>query len=281
MIIAGQVERRLRQMAGLELGWRLHLAEVGAWAVTAIALVMSYHAEESLGWSLPAFRGWPAFLWPFLVDAMDVVCIVLWLEYKRLRISTWRVAVGAGAATTLMVAANVRSVWAFLGPEGTAVVMQAWAPASALWLWHALAVGRKPRGAPVDLSGIWQRVGPGGWGQQPALQRGDPASEAALGEPDQRPLRPAKSAPMAGERAGRDDVRASMSATDGDATDGAVHGALARRPPRQVVRRLLRQGGAALTVDDVMRRTGVGRRQAQRLLREERQLHVVAREGDQ
>jgi hypothetical protein len=150
----GRAQRRLAQMAGVELGWRVVAGELLAWAVTALALVMSYHAEQDLGQSLAAFRGWPAYLWPFSVDVADVGLMVLYLEYKRLRLSTWKVWLGMVAATAVMIAANVRSVW----PDPTAVLMQAWVPAIALWLWHTLAAGRRPRGAPADLNSVWARV---------------------------------------------------------------------------------------------------------------------------
>ena len=57
MNVGERVQGRLEQMAGLELGWRLHLGEVLAWVVTGLALAMSYHAEEDLGNSLSAFQG--------------------------------------------------------------------------------------------------------------------------------------------------------------------------------------------------------------------------------
>jgi uncharacterized protein DUF2637 len=175
-----KAQRRLEQMAGLELGWRIHLGEVLAWMVTGLALAMSYHAEEELGNSLAAFQGWPGYVWPLSVDLADVVCIVLYLEYKRLRLSTWKVALGLGAATAVMIAANVRSAW----PEPTAVLMQAWVPAIALWLWHTMAAGRKPRGAPVDLREVWtwvRREALGGDEAAPTLERhqGEPPALTA------------------------------------------------------------------------------------------------------
>src|SRR5215831_7520734 len=154
MKVATRGQRRLAQMAGLELGWRVVAGELLAWTVTALALVMSYHAEQDLGQSLSAFRGWPALLWPLSVDVADVGLMVLYLEYKRLRLATWKVWLGMVAATTVMISANIRSAW----PDPTAVLMQAWVPAIALWLWHTLAAGRQPRGAPVDLGTVWMRV---------------------------------------------------------------------------------------------------------------------------
>ena len=88
------MQRRLEQMAGLELGWRLHLGEVLAWVVTGLALAMSYHAEEDLGNSLSAFKGWPAYVWPLSVDLADVVCIVLYLEYNVRHAANVRALVG-------------------------------------------------------------------------------------------------------------------------------------------------------------------------------------------
>src|SRR5215472_4224312 len=149
-----RAQRRLAQMAGLELGWRVVAGELLAWMVTGLALVMSYHAEQDLGQSLSAFRGWPALVWPLSVDVADICLMVLYLEYKRLRLSTWKVWLGMVAATAVMIAANVRSAW----PDPTAVAMQAWVPAIALWLWHTLASGRRPRGAPVDLAVVWARL---------------------------------------------------------------------------------------------------------------------------
>src|ERR1700716_4596188 len=149
-----RAQRRLTEMAGVELGWRVVAGELLAWMVTGLALVMSYHAEQDLGQSLSAFHGWPALVWPLSVDVADVALMVLYLEYKRLRLSTWKVWLGMVAATAVMIAANVRSVW----PDPTAVAMQAWVPAIALWLWHTLASGRRPRGAPVDLGSVWARV---------------------------------------------------------------------------------------------------------------------------
>src|SRR5215470_8427374 len=149
-----RAQRRLAQMAGLELGWRVVAGELLAWAVTGLALVMSYHAEQDLGQSLSAFRGWPALVWPLSVDVADVGLMVLYLEYKRLRLTTWKVWLGMVAATAVMIAANVRSAL----PDPTAVLMQAWVPAIALWLWHTLAAGRRPRGAPLDMSAVWAQV---------------------------------------------------------------------------------------------------------------------------
>src|SRR5215831_6940086 len=163
MKVATRGQRRLAQMAGLELGWRVVAGELLAWAVAVLALVMSYHAEQDLGQSLTTFRGWPAVIWPFSVDLADVGLMVLYLEYKRLRLSTWKVWLGMVAATAVMISANVRSAW----PDPTAVAMQAWVPAIALWLWHTLAAGRKPRGAPVDLASVWMRM-TGELGESPA-----------------------------------------------------------------------------------------------------------------
>src|SRR5262249_16701488 len=113
-----------------------------------------YHAEQDLGQSLEAFRGWPAYVWPFSVDVADVALMVLYLEYKRLRLSTWKVWLGMVAATAVMIAANVRAVW----PDPTSVAMEAWGPGMALWLWETLAAGRRPRGAPIDLRTVWARM---------------------------------------------------------------------------------------------------------------------------
>src|SRR5262249_57727179 len=96
-------------MAGLEVGWRVVAGELLAWLVTALALVMSYHAEQDLGQSLSAFRGWPALVWPLSVDVADVGLMVLYLEYKRLRLSTWKVWMGMVADAAVMFAATVRS----------------------------------------------------------------------------------------------------------------------------------------------------------------------------
>jgi hypothetical protein len=237
-------------MAGLEFGWRLHLGEVLAWTVTALALAMSYHAEEDLGNSLAAFQGWPAYVWPLSVDLADVVCIVLYLEYKRLRLSTWKVALGLVAATAVMIAANVRSVW----PEPTAVLMQAWVPAIALWLWHTMAAGRKPRGAPVDLREVWtwvSREALGGHEAAPALQRRQGESPA---------LPPSAES----ERA---DAREPMPTGEPSRPP--------RTPARVLVRQLLKGYGGALTAEWVVRRTGVSIPHARRLLREERQPRLV------
>jgi Protein of unknown function (DUF2637) len=246
--VGERVQRRLEEMAGLELGWRLHLGELLAWAVTGLALAMSYHAEEDLGNALAAFHGWPAYVWPLSVDLADVVCIVLYMEYKRLRLSTWKVALGLVAATAVMIAANVRSAW----PDPTAVLMQAWVPGIALWLWHTMAAGRKPRSAPVDLREVWTWVltealggqaGPpqvGGRQGRRALPPGDGGrQEEREHEADQEPNRPA------------------------------------RTPARAVVRQLLKRHGGALTPERVARRTGVSIPHARRLLREERQPRVV------
>jgi Protein of unknown function (DUF2637) len=236
---AGRMQRRLAQMAGIELGWRVVAGELLAWAVTALALVMSYHAEQDLGQSLSAFRGWPALVWPLSVDVADVGLMVLYLEYKRLRLSTWKVWLGMVAATTVMIAANVRSAW----PDPTAVAMQAWVPSIALWLWHTLAAGRRPRGAPVDLSAVWLRL---------------------TGEPDA----PADEPPAAlhPEQAG-----------DEQPDEPNRH---AHVPARAEVRRLLRRHGNRLTPEVVAKRSGVSIPHARRLLRQERALRVVETPGE-
>lgn len=156
-------------MAGLELGWRVVAAELLAWLVVVIALVLSYRAEQDLGQSLPMFRGWAAYVWPFSVDIADVMLLVLFIEYRRLSLSTWKVGVGLLACTAVMIAANIRSAW----PDPTAVAMQAWAPAIALWIWHTLASGRRPRGAPLDLGAVWGRMS--------ALGRGERSGRTAIG----------------------------------------------------------------------------------------------------
>src|SRR5262249_301078 len=107
MKVATRAQRRLAQMARLELGWRVVAGALLAWVVPALALVMSYHAEQDLGRSLSAFHGWPSYVWPLSVDVADVALLVLYLEYKRLRLSTWKVALGMLAATTVMISANV------------------------------------------------------------------------------------------------------------------------------------------------------------------------------
>lgn len=234
--VANSVQRRLAQMAGIELGWRVVAGELLAWMVTGLALVMSYHAEQDLGQSLSAFRGWPALVWPLSVDVADVCLMVLYLEYKRLRLSTWKVWLGMVAATAVMIAANVRSAW----PDPTAVAMQAWVPAIALWLWHTLAAGRRPRGAPIDLGVVWTRL------------TGEPLAEPALPEAHKE-----------------EDARAS------DAEPVDEPNRQARVSARAEVRRLLRRHGNALKPEQVARRTGVSIPHARRLLRQERGLRVV------
>ncbi len=230
------LQRRLAQMAGIELGWRVVAGELLAWMVTALALVMSYHAEQDLGQSLTAFHGWPALLWPLSVDVADVGLMVLYLEYKRLRLSTWKVWLGMVAATAVMIAANIRSAW----PDPTAVAMQAWVPAIALWLWHTLASGRRPRGAPIDLGVVWTRL---------------------TGEPLPQPV-------VADAHIEEDARRA-------DSERGDEPNRQARVPARAEVRRLLRRHGNALKPEQVARRTGVSIPHARRLLRQERGLRVV------
>ena len=48
-----------------------------------------------------------------------------------------------------------------------------------------------------------------------------------------------------------------------------------RTPARAVVRELLRRHGRALTAERVVKRTGVSKQHANRLLREERRPHLV------
>jgi Protein of unknown function (DUF2637) len=253
MNVAERAHRRLEEMAGLALGWRLHLGELLAWIVTGLALAMSYHAEEDLGNSLSAFQGWPAYVWPLSVDLADVVCIILYLEYKRLRLSTWKVALGLVAATGVMIAANVRSAW----PNPTAVLMQAWVPVIALWLWHTMSAGRKPRGAPVDLREVWT------WVRHEALggAQGDPPP---LEGRDERAALPSgassRTYEAAGERIGKPNRPM-------------------RTPARVVVRELLKRKGGALTPERVARRTGVSIPHARRLLREERQPRLVGEDA--
>jgi len=230
------MQRRLAQMAGIELGWRVVAGELLAWAVTGLALVMSYHAEQDLGQSLQAFRGWPAYVWPLSVDVADVGLMVLYLEYKRLRLSTWKVWLGMVAATAVMIAANVRSAW----PDPTAVAMQAWVPSIALWLWHTLAAGRRPRGAPIDLGHVWVRLTGDGSAPETDLRALDPQAEAV--PPSEREQRPKQQT---------------------------------RVPARVEVRRLLRRHGKGLTPEQVARRTGVSIPHARRLIRQERAPRLV------
>jgi Protein of unknown function (DUF2637) len=230
MNVATRAQRRLEEMAGLRLGWRLHLTEALAWAVTGLALAMSYHAEEDLGQSLASFHGWPAYAWPLVADGGDVLLIVLYLEYKRRQLSTWKVGLGLIAATVVMVAANIRSAW----PEPTAVLMQAWVPAFALYLWHTMAAGRKPRGAPVDLRDVWTRI------RREALGGGQ--SDPALDVPAQASaLRPA--APHRVEEGTSRPEREEW---------GSAPNRRPRTPARAVVRELLRRHGRALTAERVV-----------------------------
>ena len=252
MKVATRAQRRLAQMAGLELGWRVVAGELLAWVVTALALVMSYHAEQDLGRSLSAFHGWPSYVWPLSVDVADVALLVLYLEYKRLRLSTWKVALGMLAATTVMISANVRSVW----PDPTAVAMQAWVPAIALWLWHTLASGRKPRGAPMDLGTVWARVTADGIGWPSIAPAAVPADMQA------------SPADASGARRGSSSERSGT-------RRGAEPNRPARIPARAEVRRLLKRHSSALTAEQVAKRVGVSIPHARRLLREERQLHVL------
>lgn len=249
MNVGARAQRRLAQMAGLELGWRVVAGELLAWLVTGLALVMSYHAEQDLGQSLNAFRGWPAYVWPLSVDVADVALMVLYLEYKRLRLATWKVWLGMVAATAVMIAANVRSAL----PDPTAVLMQAWVPAIALWLWHTLASGRRPRGAPVELASVWARV---------------------TGETLVTPVEVTAQA-VDHQRADGD--------PPADDSPSDVQDPRARVPARGEVRRLLRRHRGALSDDEVgrlavrvARRTGVSIPHARRLLREEHQPRVVS-----
>lgn len=250
--------RRLEQMAGLELGWRARLAEALAWPVALVAMILSYRAEVDLGQSLHAFAGWPAFLWPFAADAADVMLLVLTIEYRRLRVSTWKVDLGLVACTGVMIAANVRAVW----PDPTAVAMQAWAPAIALWIFHTLATGRKPRGAPIDLGAVWaalpdhlrlnrpadrpaDAVGaaqPGAAGRAARRQGGvtPPVSEASAAvQPARQPARQRGVSDRAGNTstAGQSDVQAD--------------GHLTRREPVKVTPRLTGARGSEAGQDDV------------------------------
>jgi len=256
MNVTTRAQRRLEQMAGLELGWRVVAGELLAWVVTALALVMSYHAEQDLGQSLSAFHGWPSYVWPLSVDVADVALMVLYLEYKRLRLSTWKVALGMLAATTAMISANVRSVW----PDPTAVVMQAWVPAIALWLWHTLAAGRKPRGAPMDLGAVWARLTAEGIGWPSTAPAAVPADTQA--------------APM-DARGARQDSSSEHPGPQTSRRRGAGPNRPARIPARAEVRRLLKRHSSALTAEQLAKRVGVSIPHARRLLREERQLRVV------
>ncbi|HEY7202089.1 MAG TPA: hypothetical protein VIC57_17850, partial [Candidatus Dormibacteraeota bacterium] len=174
------------------------------------------------------------------------------------RLSTWKVWLGMVAATAVMIAANVRSAW----PDPTAVLMQAWVPAIALWLWHTLAAGRKPRGAPIELGSVWARV----------------TGEAIV-------LAPAPELP-ADQVDGVDPTGESLA--DGGRTEGgesaeaaadAERNPQARVPARAEVRRLLARRGPALddlqVAERVARRVGVSIPHARRLVREERQPRVV------
>src|SRR5262249_60887602 len=98
-------------MAGLEVGWRVVAGELLAWLVTALALVMSYHAEQDLGQSLSAFRGWPSYVWPLSVDVADVTLVVLYVEYKRLRLATWKGALGMVGAAAVTIGAKGPHGW--------------------------------------------------------------------------------------------------------------------------------------------------------------------------
>jgi hypothetical protein len=139
-----------------------------------------------------------------------------------------------------MIAANVRSAW----PDPTAVLMQAWVPVIALWLWHTLAAGRRPRGAPFDLTAAWMRV-----------------------------VEPTTTSPSTGGEA-----EAPADATSGRAESPNRQ---PRIPARGEVRRLLgrRTHGSSHTdlrrlAGVVSERTGVSIPHARRLLREEQQLRI-------
>jgi hypothetical protein len=128
--------------------------------------------------------------------------------------------------------------------------MQAWVPAIALWLWHTLAAGRRPRGAPLDMGAVWTQLT--GVASRPSDRLVEAIDVPADGNP------PA------------------------DAGQSQERNRHARVPARAEVRRLLRRQRGALTDDQVARlavlvagRAGVSIPRARRLLREERQPRVV------
>jgi hypothetical protein len=164
---------------------------------------------------------------------------------QRLRLTTWKVVLGLVAATAVVIAANVRSAWG----DWTAVATQAWVPAIALWLWHTMAAGRKPRGAPVDLREMWT------WVRTEALGGGQADPPQVGGREERRGLPPGDGGPQ--EDLDREANRP------------------ARTPARAVVRQLLKRHSGALTPERVARRTGVSIPHARRLLREERQPRLV------
>ncbi len=250
--------RRLEQMAGLELGWRARVAEALAWPVAIIAMILSYRAEVDLGQSLHAFAGWPAFLWPIAADAADVMLLVLTIEYRRLRVSTWKVDLGLVACTGVMIAANVRAVW----PDMTAVAMQAWAPAIALWIFHTLASGRKPRGAPIDLGAVWAAL----------------PDHLRLGRPSERPTDPLGPAQTGGALATQARPQRRRGPAQTRPTSGpkrrpktAVGPAQATRPTTAQVADFIRAEMAlgrpiqAVTKAEVGRKLGLPRTTAQRM----------------
>src|SRR5262249_3958123 len=183
------------------------------------------------------------------VDVADVTLVVLYLEYKRLRLTTWKVAVGMMAATAVMIGANVRSVW----PDPTAVLMQAWVPTIALWLWHTLAAGRKPRGEPLALTTVWARVtegvGSAGVASVMELHR-TPAAQGTAG-------------------VGPDEFSAEQT---------SMRNRPARVPARAEVRRLLKRNSNAVTAEQIARRVGVSIPHARRLPREGLRIHIVTAE---
>jgi hypothetical protein len=118
------------------------------------------------------------------------------------------------------------------------------APGPAMELDGALAIERDTSGLPVGAVQLSHAFSAGGQAQDMGVD-GYKEIDGTTGQPKQR-------------------------------RDSSSTAAPSRpRPARKVVQRLMRQRGQDVTAADVISRTGVSRRHANRLLREERQPHVI------
>src|SRR5262249_29436567 len=113
-----------------------------------------------------------------------------------------------------------------------------------------LAAGRKPRGAPLDLTTVWARVTEG------------------VGSPG-------VSSVMELHRTLAAQGTAGVGSEESSAEQTSVRNRPARVPARAEGRRPLQRSSNAVTAEQMARRVGVSIPHARRLLREELRIHIV------
>jgi hypothetical protein len=241
--------------------WRSYAAELPAWGIVAGALAVSFWTQVDQV-HRHGFAMWEALIWGTSTDAGTIACLFLAREGAHRGTPTWGAWLLSIACAALSVQYNV--VAGVEARDWLAVEAHVWMPALALGVWFWLLHGRHRRWM------VRRQTAPQINPNQPRL-----ASPADMSSRALRSVAPDRV---------KDTMRDGSKDAAGSSESPQHHLKVARRPartrpvkwpPRKVVQRLVRRRGADVTADEVMKRTGVSRRHANRLLAEERWPHVI------